>query len=135
MNELALKPGAYAQIRVREPAGERTFGGSLTIGGEGADIVVPGTAAGPALRLEWRDRQWVVESEAGRRQLCRIDFNLPLANFTAENLYLRHAGNRQDLRLDDPLHYVAQFYGRKPIAGVAEVHEVLHRGAQESSRA
>ncbi|HEY8508432.1 MAG TPA: PEGA domain-containing protein, partial [Steroidobacteraceae bacterium] len=65
MNELALKPGAYAQIRVREPAGERTFGSAITIGGEGADIVVPGPPAGPALRLEWRDRQWFAQPEQG----------------------------------------------------------------------
>jgi formylglycine-generating enzyme required for sulfatase activity len=65
MNELALKPGAYAQIRVREPAGERTFGSTITIGGEGADIVVPGPSAGPALRLEWRDRQWFAQPEPG----------------------------------------------------------------------
>lgn len=60
MNDAALsKPGAsYAQIRVREPAGERTLGPSATLGGEGAEIVVPGAPAGPSITLERRDGVW-----------------------------------------------------------------------------
>jgi formylglycine-generating enzyme required for sulfatase activity len=59
MNDAALsKPGAYAQIRVREPAGERTLGAQLTVGGEGAEIVVPGVPPGGALTIERRDADW-----------------------------------------------------------------------------
>src|SRR5262245_15536031 len=66
MNEVALKPGAsYAHIRVKEPAGERTLGVRITIGGEGADIVVPGTAAGPVLTIERREADWWATPETG----------------------------------------------------------------------
>jgi formylglycine-generating enzyme required for sulfatase activity len=59
MNDVALsKPGAYAQIRVREPAGERTLGAQLTVGGEGAEIVVPGVPPGAVLSIERRDADW-----------------------------------------------------------------------------
>ena len=36
----------YAQVRVREPIGDRTLGETPTIGGEGSDIVVPGVDPG-----------------------------------------------------------------------------------------
>lgn len=67
MTEAAVsKPGAsYAQIRVREPAGERTLGANLSIGGEGADIVVPGTPPGVALVIERREADWWATPEAG----------------------------------------------------------------------
>lgn len=66
MNEVAVKPGAsYAHIRVREPAGERTLGLRVSIGGEGADIVVPGTPAGPVLIIERREADWWATPEAG----------------------------------------------------------------------
>jgi formylglycine-generating enzyme required for sulfatase activity len=65
MNEAALsKPGAYAHIRVREPAGERALGASVSVGGEGgttaspAEIVVPGALPGVALTIERRDADW-----------------------------------------------------------------------------
>jgi len=60
-------PSTYAQVRVREPIGERTFGETPTIGGQGsddvqgADIVLPGTGPGPALRIERRKGVWVVQ--------------------------------------------------------------------------
>ncbi len=66
MNEAAVKPGAsYAQIRVKEPAGERMFGVRLSVGGEGADIVVPGTAPGPALVIERREADWWAQAAEG----------------------------------------------------------------------
>ena len=68
----------------------------------------------------------IVESEPGRGELCRVDLDLPLAHLAAENLRLRHTGNREDLRLDDPLHHVSQLHRREPIAGVAEMHQVFH---------
>jgi len=59
MNDVALsKPGAYAQIRVREPIGERSLGATLTVGGEGSDVVVPGALAGTVLTIERREADW-----------------------------------------------------------------------------
>jgi formylglycine-generating enzyme required for sulfatase activity len=65
MNEAALsKPGAYAHIRVREPAGERALGSSVSVGGAGADaassaeVIVPGALAGVALTIERREADW-----------------------------------------------------------------------------
>jgi formylglycine-generating enzyme required for sulfatase activity len=49
----------YAQVRVREPAGDRTFGETPNIGGEGADIVVPGAGPGAAIQIERRKGVWV----------------------------------------------------------------------------
>jgi formylglycine-generating enzyme required for sulfatase activity len=55
----------YAQVRVREPIGDRTFGETPTMGGQGsdnvqgADIVVPGAEPGAAVRIERRKGVWV----------------------------------------------------------------------------
>src|SRR6201994_217214 len=49
----------YAQVRVREPAGDRTFGETPTIGGEGADVVVPGVSPGATIQIERRKGVWV----------------------------------------------------------------------------
>src|SRR4051812_1546786 len=57
----------YAQVRVREPIGDRTFGETPTVGGEGADIVVPGTAAGAAVQIERRKGVWIVQPIADAR--------------------------------------------------------------------
>jgi formylglycine-generating enzyme required for sulfatase activity len=74
MNEAAVKPGAsYAHIRVKEPAGERTLGVRLTIGGEGADVVVPGTVAGPVLTIERREADWWAAPEPGAGAGVRFD--------------------------------------------------------------
>jgi formylglycine-generating enzyme required for sulfatase activity len=60
MNEAAIRQApAYTQIRVREPAGQRAFDESLSIGGEDAQIVVPGVPSGSALRVERRGAVWV----------------------------------------------------------------------------
>ncbi len=59
-----MRPGAYAQVRVREPAGERIFSETLTIGGVGAEVVVPGVEPGARLSLERRKGVWVVEPAA-----------------------------------------------------------------------
>jgi formylglycine-generating enzyme required for sulfatase activity len=65
MTDAALnKPGAYAQIRIREPAGERILGPELSLGGPGADIVLPGVE-GVALRIERRDGEWLAIPEPG----------------------------------------------------------------------
>jgi formylglycine-generating enzyme required for sulfatase activity len=52
-------PGTYAQVRVREPIGDRAFGETPTIGGEGADIIVPGTDPGAAVQIERRKGVWI----------------------------------------------------------------------------
>jgi formylglycine-generating enzyme required for sulfatase activity len=79
MNDAALsKPGAYAQIRVREPAGERTLGGTLSVGGEGSDVVVPGVPPGTALTIERREDDWFAVPTDGGSAL-RFD-GRPLTN-------------------------------------------------------
>ena len=58
---VSVRSTTYAQVRVREPLGERTLGETVSVGGEGADIVVPGVDAGPAFTIERRKGVWVVE--------------------------------------------------------------------------
>jgi formylglycine-generating enzyme required for sulfatase activity len=60
MTDAALTSAStYAQVRVREPIGDRTFGETPTIGGEGANIVVPGARPGPAVQIERRKGVWI----------------------------------------------------------------------------
>ncbi|MBS0422315.1 MAG: PEGA domain-containing protein [Proteobacteria bacterium] len=59
--------GTYAQVRVREPIGDRTLGETPTIGGEGADIVVPGTSPGIAIQIERRKGVWIVHPAGDTR--------------------------------------------------------------------
>jgi formylglycine-generating enzyme required for sulfatase activity len=60
MSDAALTSAStYAQVRVREPIGDRTFGETPTIGGEGANIVVPGIGPGTAVQIERRKGVWV----------------------------------------------------------------------------
>ncbi|HEY6926269.1 MAG TPA: PEGA domain-containing protein, partial [Steroidobacteraceae bacterium] len=54
---------AYAQVRVREPLGERILGESVSVGGSDSDIVVPGVAPGCALTINRRKGVWVVEAK------------------------------------------------------------------------
>ncbi len=63
MNDAAVsKPGAYAHVRVREPAGERSLGTTVTIGGAAADtnpdVIVPGASPGVLLTVERRGADW-----------------------------------------------------------------------------
>jgi Sulfatase-modifying factor enzyme 1/PEGA domain len=51
----------YTQVRIREPAGERTFGDTLSIGGHGSDVVVPGVGPGPAVRIERNKGIWLIQ--------------------------------------------------------------------------
>ena len=81
-------------------------------------------------RRALRRLEHIVEREAGGGQLHRIHLDLPLAHLAAEDLRLGHTRNRENLRLHAPLHDVAQLQRRQPVARVAEVHQVLHRGAQ-----
>src|ERR1044071_6651161 len=70
MNDAALsKPAAYAHVRVREPAGERTLGTSVSVGGDGgearADIIVPGAASGIVLTIERQGADWIATPAPG----------------------------------------------------------------------
>src|SRR3954452_16159045 len=70
MNDAALsQPGAYSHVRVREPAGERTLGTSVSVGGDGgeerAEIIVPGAAAGIVLTIERKGADWVATPAPG----------------------------------------------------------------------
>src|SRR4051794_13188173 len=53
---------SYAQVRVREPMGDRILGETPTIGGEGSDIVVPGVGPGEAVRIERGRGVWTVHA-------------------------------------------------------------------------
>lgn len=59
--------GTAARIAVTEPQGERVFDSLLTVGGEGAQIVVPGAPAGAALCIERRDTVWTAQALGGAR--------------------------------------------------------------------
>src|SRR5207253_4772895 len=66
MNDgVSMQPGAWGQVRVREPAGERVLGETLSIGGTGADVVVPGVEAGAALSVRRLKGLWLVQPAPG----------------------------------------------------------------------
>src|SRR2546429_8735104 len=66
MNDgVSMQPGAWGQVRVREPAGERVLGETLSIGGTGSDVVVPGVEAGAALSVRRLKGLWLVEPAPG----------------------------------------------------------------------
>ncbi len=72
----------------------------------------------------------ILERQACRDQLDRIDQDLPLARFATEDLRLRHTRHAEDLWLDHPAHQIPQLNRRESIAREAKVHEVLHRRGQ-----
>jgi hypothetical protein len=59
---------AYAQVRVREPLGERVLGDTVSLGGEDnaspTDVLLPGAAPGPAAVIERRKGIWIIEPRA-----------------------------------------------------------------------
>src|SRR3979411_197430 len=66
MNDgVSMQPGAWGQVRVREPAGERVLGETLSIGGTGSDVVVPGGEAGAACSSRRRRGLWLVQPVPG----------------------------------------------------------------------
>ncbi len=66
MNDgVSMQPGAWGQVRVREPAGERVLGETLSIGGTGSDIVVPGVDAGAALSVRRQRGLWLAQPAPG----------------------------------------------------------------------
>jgi hypothetical protein len=56
-----MRSAAYAQVRVREPLGERVLGETTSVGGADADVVVPGMEPGVAFTIERHKGIWVVE--------------------------------------------------------------------------
>src|ERR1700704_1098500 len=66
MNDgVSMQPGAWGQVRVREPGGERVLGETLSIGGTGTDVVVPGVDPGAALSVRRRAGLWLVQPTPG----------------------------------------------------------------------
>src|SRR5438309_7441093 len=62
MNDgVSVQPGAWGQVRVLEPAGERVLGETLSIGGTGSDVVVPGVDAGATLSVRRLRGVWLVQ--------------------------------------------------------------------------
>jgi hypothetical protein len=56
-----MKSATYAQVRVREPLGERILGERISIGGADSDVLVPGAGSGAAFIIERRKGIWVAE--------------------------------------------------------------------------
>src|SRR2546421_11062526 len=66
MNDGAsMQSGAWGQVRVREPAGERVLGETLSIGGTGSEVVVPGVDPGAALSVRRLKGLWLVQPAPG----------------------------------------------------------------------
>jgi hypothetical protein len=65
------KSSSHAQVRIREPAGERTLADTPTIGGTGADVVVPGIDPGSAVQIERRKGIWTAQPLG--RSVIRFD--------------------------------------------------------------
>ena len=73
MNDAVLIQGAYAQVRIREPEGERTLGERISVGGATADVVVPGVEAGGALAIERRKGLWVAAPSSASAATIRFN--------------------------------------------------------------
>ena len=58
---MSIRSAAYAQVRVREPLGERVLGETTSIGGAGSDITVPGIDSGAAFTIQRRKGVWVAD--------------------------------------------------------------------------
>src|SRR5256885_9885600 len=66
MNDgVSMQPGVWGQVRVLEPAGERVLGETLSIGGTGSDVVVPGVEAGATLSVRRLRGVWLGQPPPG----------------------------------------------------------------------
>ena len=128
----ASRPAAYAQIRIREPAGERTLSERLTIGGEGAEVVVPGVSQN-AVRIERREGEWVAIPQPGAN--VRFDGHVLIAPRALHRNDMLSVGDAQLnvtdvsrtlLRLD--IHHLV---GNATIAPVGEVAVLTFDGGDE----
>src|SRR6266480_2616800 len=84
---VSMQPGAWGQVRVLEPAGERVLGETLSIGGTGSDVVVPGVDAGATMSVRRLRGVWLVQPAPG----AAVRFNG------------RPLSTERDLRRDDVL--------------------------------
>src|SRR5256714_12078945 len=57
----SMQAGAGGQVRVRERAGGRVLGETLSSGGAGSDVVVPGVNSGAALSVRRQRGLWLVQ--------------------------------------------------------------------------
>src|SRR5207244_416520 len=140
-NGVSMQPAAWGQVRVREPAGERVLGETLTIGGAGSDVVVPGVPAGPragarvratrasAKWLGWLAAAAVVAFLIGRLGSVVVEVHPEDARVRAPGALSLHLGGR--LWVSPGPHRVrAEREGYLP----AEAALVVHRGGAERLR-
>jgi formylglycine-generating enzyme required for sulfatase activity len=111
------------QIRIHEPAGERSLGERATIGGEGADVVVPGVDA-VAWIIERRKGEWIATPQTGSmspRELRKYDaLNVGDAQLSVTDV------SRTRLMLD-----VHHLVGNATIAPVTEIAALNLEGGDE----
>jgi len=60
MSERSVSAPARAQVLLHEPAGARTLESRVTVGGPGAQVIVPGAQPGAALSIERHEGAWSV---------------------------------------------------------------------------
>src|SRR5947207_835499 len=126
-NGVSMQPAAWGQVRVREPAGERVLGETLTIGGAGSDVVVPGVPAGAALSIRRSSGVWLVEPASGGSVV--VEVHPEEARVRAPGALSLHLGGR--LWVSPGPHRVrAEREGYLP----AEAALVVHRGGAERLR-
>ncbi|HEY6481898.1 MAG TPA: PEGA domain-containing protein [Steroidobacteraceae bacterium] len=65
MTDPVRTTNAYTQVRIREPLGERILGEALTVGGQGADVLVPGADAKLVVQILRSRGVWVVLPVSG----------------------------------------------------------------------
>src|SRR5260370_2567115 len=62
---VSMKRGGWGQVRCGAPAGERVLGETLSIGGTGCEVVVPGVDPGTALSVRRHPGLWLVQPAPG----------------------------------------------------------------------
>jgi hypothetical protein len=70
---VSIRSAAYAQVRVREPLGERVLGETTSIGGAGSDITVPGMDSGAAFTIQRRNGVWVADPAIEGTRVIRFN--------------------------------------------------------------
>ena len=70
---MSIRSAAYAQVRVREPLGERVLGETTSIGGAGSDITVPGIDSGAAFTIQRRKGVWVADPAIEGTRVIRFN--------------------------------------------------------------
>ena len=70
---MSIRSAAYAQVRVREPLGERVLGETTSVGGAGSDITVPGIDSGAAFTIQRRKGVWVADPAIEGARVIRFN--------------------------------------------------------------